>query len=1072
MGRNVFSPRRGRRETRFRPSWLRVERLEERALLSPFMVMNTNDSGAGSLRQAILDSNAAPPPAGSINLIEFNIPPTDPGYQSATQTWTIAPYTTLPTVTAPVWINGYTQVGASANTNPPGMGKNTVLKIALSDLDTVVAVNCLTISAGSSIVSGLDINSFGIGIDLTQNGGDTISGNFIGTDVTGTHPAGSNIGVKIDSVGNVTIGGLAPGAGNVISGNLVGIESQQATLTATNDLVEGNFIGPDVTGTQVVSENSEVGVELANDSGDTIGGTTALAANLISGNAHSGISVGIGSQVSTDTVVEGNDLGTDVTGTMRLSGGISVPGGAAVELIGSGNTVGGAAAGAGNLIADNGYNAIEVVQGTGNLISRNAIVDNSPGGILVDQGANPGVTAPVLTTATVNPDGSVTVQGTLQNETPGDTLTIELFANGANPASGQPVEGQTFLTSTTAMADSSGNGSFSATVSPPAGEPFVTATATNSQNSTSAFRNALSTVPVGMPADITLSDNVDPGAIGVGSNLGYTFTVANQGTTMATGVTLTHMLPTSATFVSAVASQGTATQNAGVVTAQLGDLAGGASATVRVVVQPQTTGAVTIAASIHADQVISNPALGMTSIPVEVSPAAPTNVVVQVVTGTGGSAALALTWSAMNPPGSGVTFNVYRAESPGGEGTTPYATGITADQYTDAGAVPGHVYYYEVAAISGGLESLHATEAIGTILAAPTLTADAMPADVTGTPMVNLTWSDADPALSALTYQVTASGSGSGGGGNTVVYRGTNRSTTVSQLPNSTVDYQVSAVVGTYTGPPSAPVPATTLDLKPLSIGENDPSGPTLLQTGLAQYQLTIAWEEPYSGASSVSYDLYLSTAPLGADATPYRTGIGVSLGPSEIGGGGGGGGCSGPCGGGGPIIYQTYVDQPPGTTYYYAISEVLTIDGQSYMGPRSNEIALTTPAPMLRQINVESSKGPHKRATSDIVLDFSSPLNAADAQNTAAYQLVTLGKRNKKTGHQATKPVKLASATYNPTTKTVTLAVKGTLPNQPLQLSVNTSAVLDASGQPIAGSSGQAGGTLQETFGKKGIIL
>jgi uncharacterized repeat protein (TIGR01451 family) len=1066
MARTFFSPRRRRRQNRFRPSWLRVEGLEERALLTPFMVMNTNDSGMGSLRQAILDSNAAPAPAGSTNLIEFNLPPNDPGYDPTTQTWAISPDTTLPTVTAPVFINGYTQVGAAPNSNPAGQGKNTVLKVALTGLNTVFAVNGLTISAGNSTVSGLAINGFNNGIDLTQNGGDTIVGNFIGPDVTGKQRAGSNVGVKIDGVGNVTIGGPAPGAGNVISGNVVGIVSQQTTLTTTDNLVQGNFIGTDVTGTQAAY--NFVGVELVNDSGDTIGGTTAPAGNLISGNTNHDISVGLGSQVSTDTVIQGNDFGTDVTGTMGL-GAFAPPSGAAVELIGGGNTVGGSVAVAGNLIADNG-NGIEVAQGSGNLISRNSIFDDDLHGILVDSGANPGVTAPVLTAATSNPDGSVTVQGTLQNETPGDTLTIELFANATDPASGQPVEGQTFLTSTTAPANSSGNGSFSATLTPPAGESFFTATATSSQNSTSAFSNAVGNVVVGMPADITLSDNVDPGPIGVGSNLGYTFTVANLGTTMATGVTLTHMLPTSATFVSALASQGTATQNAGVVTAQLGDIAGGASATLRVVVEPQTPGAITIAASIHADQVISNPSLGMTSIPVDVSAAAPTNVVVKVMQGTGGSPALALTWNDTNPPGTAVTFNVYRSETSGGEGTTPYATGITADQYTDASVVPGHVYYYEVSAVGGGVESLHATEAIGTIFTAPTLTADPMPAGATGIPMVNLAWSYPAVASSALTYRVTASASG--GAGNTIVYQGPDRSTTIPQLPNSTVDYQVSAVVGTDTGPPSAAVPATTPDLVPLSIGENDPGGPMLLQTGLAQYSLTIAWQEPYFEASSVSYDLYSSTAPLGANAIPSMTGISVSQGPSEVGGEGGGAGCSSGCGGLGPIAYQTLVDQPPGTTYYYAISEVLTIDGQVYMGPRSKEIALPTPAPMLRQINVESSKGPHKRATSDIVLDFNIALNAADAQNTAAYHLVTLGKLNRKTGQHATRAVKLTSAVYNPAADTITLAIKGKLPNQPLELSVKTSAVLDASGQPIAGNSGQSGGTFQATFGKKGITL
>ena len=106
------------------------------------------------------------------------------------------------------------------------------------------------------------------------------------------------------------------------------------------------------------------------------------------------------------------------------------------------------------------------------------------------------------------------------------------------------------------------------------------------------------------------------------------------------------------------------------------------------------------------------------------------------------------------------------------------------------------------------------------------------------------------------------------------------------------------------------------------------------------------------------------------------------------------------------------------------------------------------------------------------MVLSFTGTLNPADADNLAAYHLVTLGKLNKKTHQHATKPVKLLSVTYNPAQDTVTLTTKGKLANQPLELSVNTTAVRDASGQPIAGTSGQAGGAFVETFSKKGVSL
>ena len=94
-------------------------------IIPVFIVTNTNDIGPGSLRQAILDSNASPPPPpGTANLIEFNI--------SGSGVQTIMPATQLPDITQPLMIDGYTQPGSSPNTNPPGQGDNAVILIELS----------------------------------------------------------------------------------------------------------------------------------------------------------------------------------------------------------------------------------------------------------------------------------------------------------------------------------------------------------------------------------------------------------------------------------------------------------------------------------------------------------------------------------------------------------------------------------------------------------------------------------------------------------------------------------------------------------------------------------------------------------------------------------------------------------------------------------------------------------------------------------------------------------------------------------------------------------------------------
>src|ERR687884_202200 len=78
-----------------------------------FVVTNTNDSGAGSLRQAILDANNTP----GADTITFNIP--------GSGVATISPDSELPNITEAVTINGYSQPGADPNTL--AVGNNAVL---------------------------------------------------------------------------------------------------------------------------------------------------------------------------------------------------------------------------------------------------------------------------------------------------------------------------------------------------------------------------------------------------------------------------------------------------------------------------------------------------------------------------------------------------------------------------------------------------------------------------------------------------------------------------------------------------------------------------------------------------------------------------------------------------------------------------------------------------------------------------------------------------------------------------------------------------------------------------------
>ena len=136
------------------------------------------------------------------------------------------------------------------------------------------------------------------------------------------------------------MGGTTAGARNVISGNVsYGIEIFNAT--ATTNLVQGNYIGPDVTGTSALA-NKLCGVHILS-SGNTIGGSAGGAGNLISGNGQDGVFLdGSG---AANNVVQGNFIGTAASGTTGLGngrGGVGVSGA-------PGNTIGGTACRRGQL---------------------------------------------------------------------------------------------------------------------------------------------------------------------------------------------------------------------------------------------------------------------------------------------------------------------------------------------------------------------------------------------------------------------------------------------------------------------------------------------------------------------------------------------------------------------------------------------------------------------------------------------------------------------------------------------------------------------------------------------------
>jgi titin len=304
----------------------------------------------------------------------------------------------------------------------------------IAALGNGIGINVGPGSDGGSTIGGTDpgarnvISGNDIGISTFSSGlFNSIAGNLVGTDVTGTQALGNGIGIDLNSSGN-TVGGTAAGAGNLISGN----RCDGLRIAASTNLVQGNFIGTDVTGTAALGNGGDGVVLFEEGLRNTIGGTDPGAGNVISANGGDGISTELAF-----TVIEGNLIGTDATGAGSLGNG-----GNGVRLAGTQGVVNTQDLVAGNVIAFSGHDGVLVDEVVHNAIQGNSIFSSGNLGIeLIDHGNNDQA-APLM--ACARPDG--TVAGALMS-TPNTMFTIEFFANDQCNPSGFG-EGQIFLGST------------------------------------------------------------------------------------------------------------------------------------------------------------------------------------------------------------------------------------------------------------------------------------------------------------------------------------------------------------------------------------------------------------------------------------------------------------------------------------------------------------------------------------------------------------------------------------------------------------------------------------------------
>ena len=480
-----------------------------------FSVTNTNDSGVGSLRQAILNANAS---AGA-DTIAFAIP--------GAGVHTITPASVLPNITEQVTIDGYTQPGSSPGTNAFPAPLNPVLQIELSGLSARLIVD-----GAGTVIRGLVINqSFdSIAVNAANV---TVAGNFIGTNAAGTAVPGtfSGFGVRHTAGDNLTVGGASAADRNLITGGSQGGITIGFSPVSTGHLIQGNFFGTDVTGTVSLAPVSAVGLNNINNA--------QVLNNLISGNPAGGLDT-IGVTPNT-MVVRGNLIGTQADGTSPLPNGNF--GGILLRV--SNVTIGGTAPGEPNTIAfNNGAGIILRINTNGNPIIANSIHSNTLLGIAMNESVpgvpimndagdvdvvpgNRGQNYPVLNLPVIAA-GSATISGTLNSQA-SKQYRIEFYANAACGLQGYG-QGQTLIgVLPNVMTDAGGNATLGPVVfAVPPGQNVITATATDvATNDTSEF----SQCPAAVGTTTALGSSLNPSQVGQS----VTFTATVSGGTSPTG---------------------------------------------------------------------------------------------------------------------------------------------------------------------------------------------------------------------------------------------------------------------------------------------------------------------------------------------------------------------------------------------------------------------------------------------------------------------------------------------------------------------------------------------------------
>lgn len=398
------------------------------------VVTNTADSGPGSLRAALYHAFDHPG-----TTITFNIPTSDPGFSNGV-------FNVLPTDGFPSLVHATTLNGSSQPTNTNPSGPEILLNGTLLQPPTSYA-HGLKLKGTNCTVRGFIVSGFpssGILIEGPNSTGNTVAGCYLGVNSSGTTAATNGlypIEISKGAKGN-TIGGVNVADRNIISGSRYqGLVIRDAGTDF--NAVLGNYIGLNAAGTAALPNTwSGVGI-FGGARSNHLGGPTASAFNIISGNLRQGVTV---TDSDTDgNRIDGNYIGLNAAGTAAIANtwsGLDIFGGA------SDTSVGGAAPGIRNVISGNGNYGVAIsgagTTGTivsGNLIGLNAAgsaaIGNAWSGVVVYNGAQATLVGLPGFGNTISGNGnhglSISGNGTTGNVVAGNTIGANVGGTAAVP---------------------------------------------------------------------------------------------------------------------------------------------------------------------------------------------------------------------------------------------------------------------------------------------------------------------------------------------------------------------------------------------------------------------------------------------------------------------------------------------------------------------------------------------------------------------------------------------------------------------------------------------------------------